>query len=468
MRGVGPDPRDRDHGSEKTIELGSPGVGPDAAAGALRALPLALATGAQNLLGLAFTILFARWLGPSGYGSLAVLVSAFIVLSVPGSALQVEVARRLGGSVARASGENERRAAVAPAWRWLRGLACVLALATVLGLIARDALAALLAVDEPWAAALLPATACAWALLCVARGVCQALGLYGTVAVSIVADSTLRIALAAPLVAGGLGVVGAFGASTLAFTAVAGALAIVLSRQAASPGHDDPGSGLTERDRKELRLRDLLVATRAPLAALTLLLGMQELHVIVAKHVAATTVAAAYAATAVAAKSIIWVAMGLSMYVVPESARRTAREHDPRRALAAGLGLLALPALMMTAIFLTSGHALLALAFGSRLATASNALVPLGLAMSMLALTYVVGQYLLALKRPRFVWLLLAGLAAEVAAAAPLAAHPAHLALALFVVFAIVAIVISALAIASAPNRQRGLFRTAGTVSSED
>ena len=62
---------------------------------------------AQNVLALVFTIIFARILGADGYGSLAVLVSAYIILMVPGSALQIAVAREVSRERARGS---DRRA----------------------------------------------------------------------------------------------------------------------------------------------------------------------------------------------------------------------------------------------------------------------------------------------------------------------------------------------------------------------
>jgi hypothetical protein len=58
-----------------------------------RAAGLASATIASNVLALLFTIVFARILGASGYGSLAVLISAYIILMVPGSSLQIAAAR---------------------------------------------------------------------------------------------------------------------------------------------------------------------------------------------------------------------------------------------------------------------------------------------------------------------------------------------------------------------------------------
>src|SRR3712207_9545493 len=59
----------------------------------LKAGGMAAATLASNAIALLFTILFARILGAEDYGSLAALVSTFLIIAVPGSALQVAVAR---------------------------------------------------------------------------------------------------------------------------------------------------------------------------------------------------------------------------------------------------------------------------------------------------------------------------------------------------------------------------------------
>ena len=61
----------------------------------LKAVGMAAATMANNALAVVFTVLFARLLGAEDYGSLAALVSTFVILAVPGSALQVAVAREV-------------------------------------------------------------------------------------------------------------------------------------------------------------------------------------------------------------------------------------------------------------------------------------------------------------------------------------------------------------------------------------
>lgn len=419
------------------------------------ALPLALATAAQNVLGLLFTLVFARWLGAGGYASLAVLVSAFLVLSVPGTALQVATARRLGQAASLASRHdraNQRAStpahAAAGAWPWLRALALITAGSLVLGLAAREPLARLLAVDTAWGAGLLPATAASWALLGVARGAWQALGHYRLVAASIVGDASLRIVAAAALVACGLDVTGAFAGSGVSFVVVALVLLALLHRSA-------PPRRVLAPHPPLLRL---VRESAVPTAVLALLLALQELHVILAKHLNPDRVAGGYAAVAVAAKAIMWVAVGLSMYVVPESVRRISRARDPRTpALHAG-ALLTACAVAVVALFIVAGNELIRAAFGPELTGAMSALFPLGVAMALLAGTYVLAQYHVALGRRLPLPVLCAALAIEIAAALRFGHDPNLLAWALVAVFFATTVMLAASGLArpSPVSRREG------------
>ena len=58
-----------------------------------KAIGLAAATMAANLVAVVFTVIFTRILGADGYGSLAALLNLTVILLVPGSALQVAAAR---------------------------------------------------------------------------------------------------------------------------------------------------------------------------------------------------------------------------------------------------------------------------------------------------------------------------------------------------------------------------------------
>src|SRR4051794_41588862 len=65
-----------------------------------RAAELGIAAMVSNVVALAFTLVFTRVLGQSGYGSLGALVSTFLLLTVAGYALQTTVAREVSGAIA--------------------------------------------------------------------------------------------------------------------------------------------------------------------------------------------------------------------------------------------------------------------------------------------------------------------------------------------------------------------------------
>ena len=366
---------------------------------------MAVAVVVSNTIGLAFTIVFARILGASGYGSLAVLVSAWIILMVPGSALQVAVAREVSRATASASD-----AAGAGVVRWLERLALATLVVAALAIPLRGVIASIVNVEEDWAAAAVPVSGMLWAFVSVERGALQGFGSYRPVALSVIGEATTRLLFALALVGLGLDVTGAFLGTALSLVAMALVLGVVLRPRL--PHADHPAVGLS-------RLRDLLVQARVPVAALTLLFALQELPVIVVKHEASSDIAGAYAVAAVAAKSIIWVAVGLGLYLVPEAARRSESGVDARPILLRMLGLIAVFSAPAILIFGFAAEPLLSAAFGDDLTAGASALPWLGLAMVLLAFTYLAVQYMLALGRAVFIWALAVAAAVEV----PLVAH---------------------------------------------
>jgi O-antigen/teichoic acid export membrane protein len=136
--------------------------------------------------------------------------------------------------------------------------------------------------------------------------------------------------------------------------------------------------------------------------------------VIIVKHLATDDAAGDYAAAAVAAKAIMWVGIGLSLYLVPEAARRTHLGQSATGVLARTLGIIAAIAVPMVLVYTVAGEPILRIAF--KLSGASDALPWLGLAMSMLALSYLAVQYQLALHRAGFILVLLLAAATQPAA----------------------------------------------------
>ena len=378
-----------------------------------RAAGLALSVIAGNVIALAFTIVFARVLGASDYGSLAALLSAFIILMVPGSALQIAVARHVSTSLA--SGDAQAGAGVR---RWLGHLLLATAVVALAAIPLRQLLAAVLNVEEDWAAAAVPLTAMLWMLVSVERGALQGLQRYRLVGWSIIGEAGARLAFALLLVGIGLDVTGAFLGSVLSLVAVGLVLAGPLFR------HVPHGEGIP--------LRDLLAGAWAPVIGLMLLFALQELHVIVVKHEASGDAAGSYAVAAVAAKAIIWVAVGLGMYLLPEAARRVRGGEDARPILLSTLALIAAAAVPMVLVYAVAAKPLLGAVFGEDLTQASGALPWLALAMALLACAYLAVQYLLAIGRRSFIGVLAAAAAVEVLALLAVGANLTGIALALF------------------------------------
>jgi O-antigen/teichoic acid export membrane protein len=357
-----------------------------------KAAGLAGATLANNAIQLVFTVVFTRLLGATEYGTLAALVSAFLILMVAGQSVQMAAARE---AALDRLGRPELLRATLHAWtrRLLVALVAVAAAAVLL----REQLAALIGVDDvPWAAALIPPTGVLWMLLSLQRGALQGLRVYQPIGVSIVAEAAGRLIFGLAFVGLGLGVTGALLGTPVAFAFIV----LWLEREL----HRRVGLGTV---RESLRtLRSLIGDGWVPILGLFLLASLQNVDVIVAKHRLDGDAAGSYAAAAVAAKAVVWVAIGVGLHLLPEATRRAAAGLDPRpvllRALAI-LGIVAAPALL---VFALAPELLLRLAFGPDLTQAADALLLLGAAMTLLAVAYLTVQYMVALHETRFLWVL--------------------------------------------------------------
>jgi len=359
-----------------------------------QAAGLAVATIVQQLTAVVFTVVFTRILGTDGYGSLAALINFSVILIVPGAALQVAAARQ--GTLGRLGSGAELAATLE---RWTRHILVGLVAVTAVSILARAPLAELVNVDEQWAAAAVPVSASVWLLVCVQRGLLQAARAYRPVAVSIVAEGGIRIAGALVLVAAALGVTGAYLGLLVAWSLNAVVLGRILRARLGAPA----------RDAEQHPLSALARNAAIPTAGLVFVAALQNVDVIMARHALDDDAAGVYAATTVAAKFIVWVAVGIGLWVLPEATRRAAAGLDPRVVLARALALVALLSVPALAIFGVMPGLLLRVAFGPDYESGDAVLLLLGIAFSLLACTFVTVQFLLGLHRRAFVlWLLVA------------------------------------------------------------
>lgn len=407
--------------------------------GAEAAAGLALAALAANVLGLLFTVVLARVLGPVDYGALAALVSAFLIVSIAGSALQITVAREVSVEFEQHDPELGQHVR-----GWVARLLAFTAVTVVIGVVLRDPISELIGVeDDPWAASVVLATGAAWLLLSVLRGALQGFRRFQPVALSIIGEAALRLVIAVVLVTAGLGVTGGFLGSLGAILAMAAILLFSLrealrdARSEGRPSMRDQGVG------SDYGLLALVRRTWPALLALTMIAILQNSDVIMVKRAADETVAGAYAADAVAAKVIIWIAIGLGFYVVPESARLGAGR-EARRVLMRTLALIGVAGGAMVAIYAVAGETMIRLAFGPEYAGEASSLPILGLAMVMLSLTYLMCQFLLALEKVVFLAILALGVAVQLTVLPIVAESPYDTATAMLAIQAGVAIAIYA------------------------
>jgi len=353
---------------------------------------------AANLVAVVFTVAFTRLLGTSGYGSLAALLNLSVILFVPGSALQIAAARE--GTLGRLGTRGELAATLR---RWTRRLLATLAAVAVVSALAREPLAAALGVDQAWAAAAVPVTAGLWLLLSLQRGLLQSARAYRAVGLSIVLEALGRLAAALALVGLGAGVTGAY-LGTLASFVVAATVLGALLRERLGP----PAAGAGVRP-----LRALARDAALPIAGLTLVAALQNVDVILARHVLDDEQAGVYAAATVAAKALVWIAVGLGMWLLPEAVHRLAAGRDPRPVLGRAFALIAAVAAPALLAYAVVPRTVLGVAFGSDYGSGESILLVLGVAYALLALTYLAVQFLLGMGRRAPLWGLAAAALAE-------------------------------------------------------
>jgi O-antigen/teichoic acid export membrane protein len=374
-----------------------------------RAGILAVAGGVANAANVIVTVVIARLLSSREYGALAVLVGLFFVLSMPGSALVVAVVRRT------TEWEHLGRGAEVRPWvdRFRRRLAVAVALAALAGVALRSPIGHLLGLPGPSGVAEVVLAGGGWLLLCIDRGLLQARRAYTPLARNLIVEGATRTVLTVGLIAAGLGVDGAaLGLVAAMVLSEADARRSVHRLYPVVPGADVAAAhtGL---------VRDAVAA----LSALGFLAALQSLDVVILGRDAPHQ-SGAYAAVSVTSKSLVYAALVLSAYLLPEAAVLRHAGERAHRQLVVALGIVAIPAVLLLGLAVGASRPFIRLVFGAKLATAAPALTPLVAAMACLAATVLFTHYLLAVGSRAIVGLLAAGLALAVGLLAAAHGHP--------------------------------------------
>ncbi|MHB1503864.1 MAG: lipopolysaccharide biosynthesis protein [Acidimicrobiales bacterium] len=378
-------------------------------AGLRRAGPLALAGLASNAANVIVTVLVARLLSTREYGGLAQLLSVFLIISMPGSAVLVGVVRRA------AAWEVAGRRDLLRAWavRLHRlAFACVVGLGAVT-FLAQGTVAHALSLPSTAGVFEILTAGGVWVMVAIDRGLLQSQRAYRKVAGNLLVEGGVRTVLTVGLTLAGLGLAGA--ATGILLAEILGALHVrwLVSRELApAGGNARPGFSQAVVAERQLRAgaqqagqlaRD--VGTALASLALVALLQNADLLVLGRRdpgHVGQ------YAAISVASKALVFGALALGGYLLPEAAIRWHRGSHALRQLGATGLMLALPALGLLLVSLAMPGDLLRLVFGARLSGAAPAFATLVGAMIFLSTTVVLTNYLLGVGW-RWIVLILAG-----------------------------------------------------------
>jgi O-antigen/teichoic acid export membrane protein len=393
------------------------GSRPDAAAagatrdsvlsGLSQAGPVAVAGMIVNGAGALVVVVVARLVTPQSYGIIAQLLGLFFILSMPGSAVLVGVVRRVTALQRAGHGPMVRQWVV----RVRRLMLGALVVGTVVVLALQGWIARQLGLPNSEGVALILVSGGIWILLSVDRGLLQAHRGYRALAGNLLVEGGIRTAFVIGLVSAGLGVAG-YALGVFIGETVATIHARWLATRVWSAGTDVavPPAGYDAAADSALARRRLLADVSAAFVGLALLGLLQNVDVILLGRLDHANVGP-YAAISVASKALVFGALALGAYLLPEATIRWNEGGHAIRQLGVTLIFLAVPAAVLLGVSLFAPRRFLTLVFSAKLSSAAPAFATLVVAMMFLSFSVLVTNYLFG-TGSRWIVLLLAGGAA--------------------------------------------------------
>jgi len=374
-------------------------------AGLREAGPIAIAGLVANAANVLVTVVVARLLTSRGYGELAQLNGVFLFLSMPGSALLVGVVRRATALRTQGRSTDVHRFAV----RLHRIAVCGVVLLILCSWILEDVIARALRLGSPGGIVPIVTAAGFWLALSIDRGLLQARRAYRPLAANLIVEGGMRMILVLALTGAGLGVTGACIGVMLGEAAAAAHARFESSRRwEKAPIVVDPADASGWAGSADTSRRRLTIDVSTAFGCLAFLALLQNLDVIMLGREAPKH-SGDYAAISVAAKALVFGAIALGAYLLPEATIRWHRGEHALKQLATTALILAVPTFALLIAALVAPRLLLRTAFGARLDGSYGSLATLVVAMAFLCATVLLTNYLLGAGRRWIVLLLGAG-----------------------------------------------------------
>jgi O-antigen/teichoic acid export membrane protein len=374
--------------------------------GLTQAGPVAVAGMFVNGAAVLVVVVVARLVTPASYGAIAQLLGLFFIISMPGSAVLVGVVRRVTALQRAGHGRLVRR--------WARKVHRI-----VLGAIVVEAVIVLalqgwiarqLSLPNSAGVALILVSGGIWILLSVDRGLLQAHRGYRALAGNLLVEGGIRSAFVIGLVSAHLGVAG-YALGVFISESVASVHARWLAARAWSPRSDvvapaaDPA--VDPAADSILVRRRLLADVSAAFVGLALLGLLQNVDVLLLGRLDHANVGP-YAAISVASKALVFGAIALGAYLLPEATIRWNEGGHAVRQFGVTLIFLAVPTALLLGISVFVPRWFLTLVFSAKLSSAAPAFATLVLAMMFLSFSVLMTNYLFG-TGSRWIVFLLAG-----------------------------------------------------------
>ncbi len=389
---------DADHASDGSEDPGE-GEGSDSfVGGVLQAGPLAVGGLVANGLNILATVLVARLLTAQQYGGAVQLLGLFFILSMPGSALLVGVVRRIAAATAQGRQEEMHRWTTTLARRCLVGLALWAAFSVAIA----EPLSSALRVPSVGGVAAVLVAGGVWFSLCLYRAVLQGHRRYAGLGINLVVEIAIRVVFVLGFAAAGFGITGFAVGLLLGEVVAAGHARILAGRAWRYPATDPLPADL------EARNRNFSVDMSAALIGFALLGVLQNADIILVGRLDPAS-SGPYAAISVASKSLVFGAILLGSYVLPEAALRWHQGQHALRQVAVTLVFLLVPALVLLGVALVAPEWFLTTFFSAKLSGAAPAFSTLVGAMACLGVVVILTNYLFGAARRWIVGLLAAG-----------------------------------------------------------
>lgn len=364
------------------------------------------ATMLGNVLNYAFNFALSRRLGVEGFATLASLVGALMIFSIPANVLTLIVVKYAATFHAAGDGQRVRRLSQV----LLKGSALAAIGIMLVGILLRGTISSFLRIPNDASILLTLAIIAIGFTTPSVRGILQGEEDFLRYSISMVLEVMLKVVLAVALVYSGFGVVGAMlgwvigTASALAYTTWA-----VLNKHGTAP---DPSVRLG------LDLKRLLKTTIGVALANGTLTCISFMDIPLVKHYFDAHQAGLYAAVNLTGKVVIFLVGFVPAIVLPKAAAQAQRGESPVPLLVRAVVLTVVMSGVTLSVFGLMPGLILSILAGHAFISASPLVFQYDLAMGMLALVTLLVNYKIGIHRFDFLYALVTVFVCEVVAIA--------------------------------------------------